>query len=83
MGFLDKSGTIAKAYKERGARSKFFSNARFYPPEFIKSLMEECGFKNVDCNQTLFGNLEEIDQLQTPMPGYGKGSFVVMKGTKR
>ena len=83
VGFLDKSGTIAKAYKERGARSKFFSNARFYPPEFIKSLMEECDFKNVDCNQTLFGNLEEIDQLQTPMPGYGKGSFVVMKGTKR
>lgn len=83
VGFLDKSGAIAMAYKERGARSKFFSNARFYPPEFIKSLMEEYGFKNVDCNQTLFGNLEEIDQLQTPMTGYGKGSFVVMKGTKR
>ncbi len=83
VGFLDKSGTIAKAYKDRGARSKFFSNARFYTPEYIKSIMEEYGFKNIDSNQTLFGDLEEIDELQTPIAGYGKGSFVVVKGTKR
>ena len=83
IGLLDKSGDIARAYKERGGRSKFFANARFYSPEYIKSVMEDNGFKDVIFNQTLFGKLEEIGRLQTPKPGYGEGSFVVAKGIKR
>lgn len=83
IGFLDKSGDIAQAYKEKGARSKFFSNARFYRPEYIETIMKECGFKDIVFNQTLFGKMEEIDRLQSPMAGYGQGSFVVVKGVKR
>lgn len=81
--FLDKEQSIARAYKERGERSKFFAGAHFYKPEFIQKVLLESGFKNVDFIQTLFGNLEDIRQLQSPEAGYGKGSFVVAIATKK
>lgn len=83
VGFLDKDRPIAKEYKERGARSKFFDSAKFYRPEFVKSALEDSGFKTLNFNQTLFGNLEEIRNIQIPVAGYGKGSFVVVKGIKK
>ena len=83
IGFLDKDRPIAKEYKERGARSKFFASAKFYHPEFIESAMEDRGFKNLTFNQTLFGNLDEINKVQIPVVGYGEGSFVVVKGIKK
>ncbi len=83
VGFLDKERSIAKAYKERGGRSKFYSNAQFYKAKHIEKILDSCGFKNVEFNQTLFGNLEEIQELQIPIPGYGQGSFVVAKALKK
>ncbi len=83
VGFLDKERPIAKAYKERGGRSKFFTEAHFLKAGRIKKLLEQSGFKNVVFNQTLFGNLDEIQQLQTPVEGYGEGSFVVALATKK
>lgn len=83
IGFLDKERTIAKAYKERGGKSKFYSNAQFYKAKQVEKLLEDCGFKNVKFNQTLFGELEEIQEIQPPIPGYGKGSFVVAKALKK
>ena len=83
VAFLDKDQSIARAYKERGARSKFFADAHFYRPEYVQKLLLEYGFKNVEFNQTLFGNLEEIRELQFPETGYGKGSFVVVMASKK
>ena len=80
---MDKGQPIAKAYKERGKKSKFFADARFHKPEYVEKVLLESGFKNVEFNQTLFGNLEDIHHLQTPESGYGKGSFVVAMATKK
>ena len=83
VGFLDKDRLIAQAYKERGARSRFFAQAQFYRPKRIKSILEQAGFKDISFNQTLFNELEEINQLQLPQPGYGQGSFVVAMAFKK
>ena len=83
IGFLDKEQPIAQAYKARGKRSKFFANAHFYSATRIEKILEECGFKDIVFNQTLFGNLEEINQVQTPIPGHGDGSFVVVRAIKK
>lgn len=83
IGFLDKAQSIAKQYEEKRQRSTFYRNARFYSPDRIEKLLLQNGFKNLEFNQTLFGNLEEIKEIQLPQPGSGKGSFVVVKATKK
>ena len=49
----------------------------------IKQIIEETGFKNLEFNQTLFGNLDSIKEIQLAKPGYGEGSFIVVKATKK
>lgn len=83
IGFLDKEQPIAKEYKERKYRSTFFKNARFYRVSHLKELIESKGFKNLEFNQTLFGNLDEINTVQVPKHGYGEGSFVVVRAIKK
>ena len=83
VGFLDKNRNIAKHYQEKRSRSIFYRNARFYNVHHIKNLLLENGFKDLEFNQTLFGNLEEIKEIQLPKPGHGKGSFVVVRALKK
>ncbi|WP_273568065.1 class I SAM-dependent methyltransferase [Maribacter halichondriae] len=83
IGFLDKDQSVAKQYWEKRHRSTFFAKATFYSVDRIEKLLEECGFKNLEFNQTLFGALDEIKEVQLPKSGVGKGSFVVVKATKK
>ena len=83
IGFLDKDQPIAKQYKEKRDRSNFFKHASFYPVNRIEKLLKEAGFKNFEYNQTLFGALDEIKEVQLPLQGFGKGSFVVVKAVKK
>jgi hypothetical protein len=45
--------------------------------------LKEAGFKEFEYNQTLFGGLDEIKEVQLPKQGYGQGSFVVVKAIKK
>lgn len=83
IGFLDKDQSIAKEYTERRQYSTFFKKANFYTVNYIKQIIEESGFKNLEFNQTLFGDLNTIKEVQLPKPGFGEGSFVVVKATKK
>jgi ubiquinone/menaquinone biosynthesis C-methylase UbiE len=83
VGFLPASGEAAQSYQERRPYSKFYRNARFYEPETITGLLGETGFQQFDYVQTLFGKLDEIDEIQSPKEGFDEGSFVVVKATKK
>lgn len=83
IGFLDKDQRVAKKYAEKRHRSTFFANANFYTVDRIKYLLKETGFKDLEFNQTLFNDLNEIKKIQIPKQGYGEGSFVVVKATKK
>lgn len=83
IGFLDKEGSIAKQYIAKRYRSTFFAKANFYTVNQVQKLLKDIGFKNLEFNQTLFGELEEIAEIQIPKPGVGKGSFLVVKATKK
>lgn len=82
VGFLDKDRAIAQSYEARRARSDFYRHATFYPVSRVEALLTEAGFKQPEYLQTLFGNLEDVTELQAPEEGFGKGSFVVVKATK-
>lgn len=83
IGFLDKDRSIANEYIEKRHRSTFFRQATFYTVDHIKKLLKEAGFKDMEFNQTLFGDLDEIKEVQMPKQGFGEGSFVVVKATKK
>lgn len=83
IGFIDKNQKIGKAYEEKRRQSTFFKYANFYSVDQIINLLNETGFKNLEFNQTLFGGLDEIKDVQLPKKGYGEGSFVVVKATKK
>jgi SAM-dependent methyltransferase len=83
IGFLDKDKSVAKQYIEKRHRSTFFAKANFYTVDRIERLLKESGFKELEFNQTLFGDLDEIKEVQLPKQGFGEGSFVVVKATKK
>ena len=83
IGFLDKDRPVARSYDEKRDVSNFYKNARFYTVERVSKLLEDAGFVNPEFNQTLFGKLEDIQELQHPVDGYGEGSFVVVKAVKK
>lgn len=83
IGFLDKERAVAKQYLENRHRSTFFANANFFTVSRIENLLKDVGFKNMEYNQTLFGDLDEIKNIQMPKEGFGEGSFVVVKATKK
>ncbi|MDD3721072.1 MAG: methyltransferase domain-containing protein [Lutibacter sp.] len=83
IGFIDKDQKIGKFYEENRMRSTFFRYANFYSVAQVTKLLKEGGFKNLEYNQTLFGNLEEIKEVQPPKKGYGAGSFVVVRAIKK
>lgn len=81
IGFLDKYQSVAKQYFEKRHRSTFFAKATFCSVDRIEKLLKENAFKDLEFNQTLFGKLDEIKKIQMPEPGFGEGSFVVVKAT--
>ena len=83
IGFIDANQQIAKDYEANRKKSTFFKHATFYSVAQIQSLLKEAGFKNLEFNQTLFGKIDEIKEIQIPKEGFGEGSFVVVKATKK
>ncbi len=83
IGFIDKNRTIGKYYEAKRKDSIFFRNAVFYSVPLVKKMLKEAGFRNLEFNQTLFGELDEINEIQLPKTGFGEGSFVVVKASKK
>ena len=83
IGFLDKNQVIAQSYEAKRAESHFYKHATFYTVDKVGKFLNKAGFKDLEYNQTLFGELAEITELQDPEEGYGKGSFVVVKAIKK
>ncbi len=80
--FLPEDRPIARSYSERGPWSDFYSKARFYSVARIADLLKETGFKKPEYNQTLFGALDDIHEIQIPEAGHDRGSFVVVSALK-
>ena len=80
--FIDKESIIGKAYEKRKPFSVFYKQANFYSPDRIIDELRKNGFKDLQFSQTLFHPLDEIKELELSKPGYGEGSFVLIKAIK-
>lgn len=80
LAVIDKNSEPGKMYLKENAKNKFYSNATFYSPEELTLILQNSGFSDFMFRQTLTNiNLNEV---QKPATGYGKGCFVVIKANK-
>lgn len=82
VGFIDKESTIGKFYEERKPESVFYKQANFYTPKRIIAELKQLKFKDLQFSQTLFHALDDIKKFEPAKPGYGEGSFVIIKAIK-
>lgn len=82
VGFIDKNSTIGEYYESRKLESVFYRHANFYSVDKIKEELRKVRFKGLTFSQTLFHSLDEIQETESPLPGYGDGSFVIIKTVK-
>lgn len=83
IGFVDKNSPVGKQYIKNKDKSIFYKEAIFYGTEELFKILEISGFKVENTYQTVFGKLEEINEVQETQHGYGQGSFVVIRARKR
>ena len=80
IAFIDKNSSLFKKYNEK--RTVFYQQAKFYSVDKVTSLLKEFGFKDPQFMQTLFTDIDEIDETEEAIDGYGEGSFVVALARK-
>ena len=82
IGYVDKNSPIGKLYLEQKSKSLFYNDAIFFETEELYEILRETGFKINNTYQTVFGNIDEINEVQHVLVGYGEGSFVVIEAQK-
>ncbi|MCE5214224.1 MAG: class I SAM-dependent methyltransferase [Methanobacterium sp.] len=80
IGFIDSKSPLGEFYEKHKAESTFYKDAIFHSVEEVRSFMEKANFKDFNYRQTLFQPLENIIGVEPVKEGYGKGSFVVIRG---
>lgn len=82
IGFIDRNSTIGQYYEAHKPESTFYRQANFYDVDKVIRELKDSGFKHTSIRQTLFGPLDSITEFQPSKPGYGEGSFVVIRAMK-
>ncbi len=82
IGFVDKNSHVGKQYLVHKDESIFYKDAVFYSTEDVYRILKYAGFEIENTCQTVFGDLEKIKKIQDVLPGYGRGSFVVVAAGK-
>jgi ubiquinone/menaquinone biosynthesis C-methylase UbiE len=82
VGFIDKDSLLGRLYQRQAAESPFYRVAQFYSADEVMRFMTKARFRDLTSVQTIFHELPEITEVEPVESGYGRGSFVVVKGIK-
>ncbi|GET28528.1 class I SAM-dependent methyltransferase [Prolixibacter sp. SD074] len=83
LGFVDKDSPVGKEYLKYKDKSMFYKEAVFFGTEELYKILGQTGFTVVETLQTIFGKVDDINEIQPVIEGFGKASFVVMKALKK
>jgi len=81
VAILDKETQFGRFLENNKKKSQFYKYARFFSVSEISELLEKNNFRITQTVQTLED--PAIQRIETPVEGYGKGSFVVLKGVRQ
>lgn len=82
VGFIEKNSRIGQYYQTVKAQSIFYKDAKFFSIEEVNKGLINAGFGNLQFSQTLFGDLASTNSVEPSIPGYGKGSYILIKALK-
>lgn len=80
LGIIDKDSFLGKYYQKK--KSIFYKEANLFGIKEVINLLKSAGFKYFSCYQTIFHLPKEMDFIEPPQEGFGRGGFVVIKGEK-
>lgn len=83
IGLVDRNSPIGQGYVIHQNSNVFYREATFYSVEEVLEIMKKTGFDDFSYCQTIFRNLAEVTRHEAVKDGYGEGSFVVIRGTKK
>ncbi|MGM0375371.1 MAG: class I SAM-dependent methyltransferase [Bacteroidota bacterium] len=78
LAFVDKDSPVGQLYQKNKSKSRFYKDASFFSTDEIKHLLTNNGFTIEKSVQTIFGNPSEMKEIQKPLEGDGRGSFIVV-----
>ncbi len=81
-GFIDRESRLGQQYLEHKDENVFYRYASFFSVPEMEELLTTAGFKSFAYRQTIFNSLDQIDQKEPVLEGYGKGAFVVVRAEK-
>lgn len=81
IAIIDKESSLGQILEKNKNESRFYKDANFFSVKEIVELIETNGFLINSIFQTLTKN--NINAIEQPLKGYGKGSFIVIKGNKK
>lgn len=82
VGLLDLDSALGRRYEARKSDSPFYRNARFLSASQTIQLLDDAGFGNFHCHQTLFHPMGNPDELEPVRNGFGEGGFVAISGER-
>lgn len=82
IGFVDRNSPLGRSYEAKKDQSAFYQNAAFYSAPAVVEHLTRAGFLTFQFVQTLFHPLPDIQEIEPARPGYGDGSFVVVRADK-
>lgn len=82
IGLIDRDSPLGRLYEEKKKDNAFYYLATFYSVEQVVFYLGRAGFRSFDFSQTIFRSLPNIKDSEPIKPGYGEGSFVVVKALK-
>jgi SAM-dependent methyltransferase len=80
--FIDRESRIGSSYEAAKKDSLFYAPARFFTVAEIQKQIIDAGFVNLTITQTLFGNLNDIREVQACKSGHGEGAYIIIKAEK-
>ncbi|MDD5759625.1 MAG: class I SAM-dependent methyltransferase [Desulfobulbaceae bacterium] len=82
LGLVDRTSVLGQQYLQKQGASVFYQDAVFYSVDETIVLMKQAGFHDFSCSQTIFSELSGVKEDEPVHPGYGQGSFVVVRGRR-
>ena len=80
LGIIDKNSFLGKFYQKK--KSIFYRKARFFTVKELASLLKAAAFNHFSYHQTIFQLPNQINSIEKPQKGFGKGGFIVVSARK-
>ena len=80
IGIVDRESFLGKFYQRK--KSVFYKKARFFSVTEVTELLEESDFSSFSYYQTISILPNDMESVEEPQKGFGKGGFVVIAAKK-